>query len=227
MTPTDAATTKSTPGWESRFEPFHLAIVFAAALLIRLCIIYIYPIIFGGDSIVRLYYHDRVLISHQLPVLQAAVHLIMGLTNDPLWVRYFVALAGAVAGVGFYYLCARLLGRGPALAPAVWFAIHPFVVAYSTVPYQEILMLSGLCLPSLSSSTNDGGWRVCGSASRACRDTKPGARLRSWRVPIGCNMTEKQARHSKRWVSLAGLLYFGSPITKGFRPAGLLFLMRA
>jgi len=161
MTPIDAATTKSTPGWESRFEPFHLAIVFAAALPIRLCIIYIYPIIFGGDSIVRLYYHDRVLISHQLPVLQAAVHLIMGLTNDPLWVRYFVALAGAVAGVGFYYLCARLLGRGPALAPAVWFAIHPFVVAYSTVPYQEILMLSGLfCLHFLLRRTMVAGESV-------------------------------------------------------------------
>lgn len=144
MTVPNVATTESAPGWESRLEPFHAAIVFSAALLIRLWIIYAYPIIFGGDSIVRLYYHDRVLISHQLPTLQAAVHVIMGLTNDPLWVRYFIALAGALAGVGFYYVCARLLGRDAALAPAVWFAIHPFVVAYSTVPYQEILMLTGL-----------------------------------------------------------------------------------
>ena len=131
-------------GWEARLEPYHVAIVVAAGLLIRVWIIQAYPIIFGGDSIVRLYYHDRILISHQLPALQAAVHLIMGLANDPGWVRYFMALAGAAAGVGFYYLCARLFGRVAAFPPAVWFAIHPFVVAYSTVPYQEILMLTGL-----------------------------------------------------------------------------------
>ena len=136
---TDAATR-----WEARLEPYHVVIVFAAALLIRLWVIHTYPIIFGGDSIVRLYYHDRILISHQLPALQAAVHLIMGLANDPVWVRYFMAVAGAAASAGFYHLCACLLGRTAAFPPAVWFTIHPFVVAYSTVPYQEILMLTGL-----------------------------------------------------------------------------------
>ena len=136
---TDAATR-----WEARLEPYHVVIVFAAALLIRLWVIHTYPIIFGGDSIVRLYYHDRILISHQLPALQAAVHLIMGLANDPVWVRYFMAFAGAAASAGFYHLCTGLLGRTAAFPPAVWFAIHPFVVAYSTVPYQEILMLTGL-----------------------------------------------------------------------------------
>ncbi len=144
MTAPNAATTESTPDWESRVEPYHAAIVFGTALLVRLWIIHAYPIIFGGDSIVRLYYHDRVLLSYQLPMLQGAVHFIMGLTDDPLCIRYFTALAGAGASVGFYYLCTRLLGRTSALAPAVWFAIHPFVVAYSTVPYQEILMLAGL-----------------------------------------------------------------------------------
>ncbi|HUG81298.1 MAG TPA: hypothetical protein VML01_06530 [Bryobacterales bacterium] len=144
MTRPEIPQTDTATQWEARLEPYHVVIVFAAALLIRIWIIHAYPIIFGGDSIVRLYYHDRVLISYQLPALQSAVHLIMGWANDPVWVRYFMAFAGAAASAGLYYLCSGLLGRLAAFPPAVWFAIHPFVVAYSTVPYQEILMLTGL-----------------------------------------------------------------------------------
>jgi hypothetical protein len=55
-----------------------------------------------------------------------------------------MALSGAAAGVAFYALACSLLGRTPGLQAALFFASSPFVLAFSIVPYQEILMLAGL-----------------------------------------------------------------------------------
>ncbi len=128
----------------SRIERYHIAIIFVVGLLIRLWLIYAFPVIFGGDSIVRLANRDRILLSHQLPLLQVAIHYLGFVSTDPVLVRWFMAAVGAVAGCGFYLFASALLGRADAFIASVFFVVNPFLLAYSIVPYQEILMLAGL-----------------------------------------------------------------------------------
>lgn len=132
------------PDWVRRLELSHAAIVFCVGLGVRLWLIHSFPVIFGGDSIVRLANKDRILLSYQLPLLQAAVHYLSILSSDPLVVRYFMALAGAAAGLAFYAMARSLLGPAAAFQTSLLFATSPFVIAFSIVPYQEILMLAGL-----------------------------------------------------------------------------------
>jgi len=129
---------------ESRLEHYHIAIILALGLLIRLWLIHAFPVIFGGDSVVRLANRDKILLSHQLPLLQAAIHYLGLISTDAALVRWFMAAAGAVAGCGFYLLASALLGRTVGFIAAVFFVVNPFLLAYSIVPYQEILMLAGL-----------------------------------------------------------------------------------
>lgn len=133
-----------TPGGLGRFERHFGAIVFLAGLTIRLALIHAFPLIHGADSVARLVNSDKILLAHQLPLLQTVIYLIARFTDGPLAVRYFMALAGAVAGVGAYRLGTDLLGRPGGFAAGLLFATQPFVLLYSIVPYQEILMLGGL-----------------------------------------------------------------------------------
>ena len=141
---TSGATAAAGPAWVRGIEPYHAAIVFCLGLSVRLWLIHSFPVIFGGDSIVRLANHDRIQLSYQLPLLQAAVHYLSVFSANPLAVRYFMALAGALAGLAFYAMARSLLGRTAAFQAALLFASSPFVIAFSIVPYQEILMLAGL-----------------------------------------------------------------------------------
>ena len=126
------------------FRRYHAALVFLLGLGLRLWLIHAYPIVFGGDSIMRLANHDRVLLAYQLPLLQLGIHYISLISEDPLWIRYLMALIGATAGLGFYLMTKELLGPNAAFYTALIFVTNPFVLAYSIVPYQEILMLGGL-----------------------------------------------------------------------------------
>jgi hypothetical protein len=142
MTQSDSTASIST--FETKLVPYHVPLLLALGFLIRVWLVHHHPIIFGGDSIVRLVNRDKILLSHQLPALQAAIHYLGFLSQDLLLVRYFMAVAGAVAGWGFYLMAGALLGRTAAFSAALFFATHPFLLAYSIVPYQEILMLAGL-----------------------------------------------------------------------------------
>lgn len=132
------------PAWVRELEPYYAAIVFCVGLVVRLGLIHSFPVIFGGDSIVRLANKDRILLSYQLPLLQAAVHYLSLVSSDPLAVRYFMAVAGAAAGLAFYAMARSLLGHTAAFQASLLFATSPFVIAFSIVPYQEVLMLAGL-----------------------------------------------------------------------------------
>ena len=118
--------------------------VFLLGLVVRLWFIHAYPVVFGGDSIMRLANHDRILLAYQLPLLQLGVHYISLISENPLWIRYLMALIGASASLGFYLMTKALLGPNAAFYTALIFVTNPFVLAYSIVPYQEILMLGGL-----------------------------------------------------------------------------------
>lgn len=120
------------------------AVVLGAGLLVRAWLIVWYPMIFGSDSITRLVNRDLIVLAHQLPALQASIFYISKISADPVLIRCWMALIGAVAGVGFYYLAADLFSSSDALWAALFFSANPLIIAYSIVPYQEILMLAGL-----------------------------------------------------------------------------------
>lgn len=122
----------------------HVLTILLLGFAVRLWLIHSYPLLFGADGVMRLAHSHQIVLAYQLPLLQAAIHALSLLSNDPLWVRYLMAGIGAVAGVGFYYLTASLLGSRIGFYAALLFVSNPFVLAYSIVPYQEILMLAGL-----------------------------------------------------------------------------------
>ncbi|HYM10006.1 MAG TPA: hypothetical protein VEU62_04705 [Bryobacterales bacterium] len=122
----------------------HAAILLISGLALRAWLIVRYPPIFGGDAVTRLANRERILILHQLPALQASIHYLSRISTDPLLIRCWMALLGAVAGVGFYYLATDLMDRAAAFWAALFFVANPLLLAYSIVPYQEILMLAAL-----------------------------------------------------------------------------------
>jgi hypothetical protein len=118
--------------------------IFLLGFALRVVVIAIDPIIFGGDTILRLNHRHDLVMGHQLPMLQVLISGVTRISPDPLWVRYLMALIGAAAGVGFYWMIQDLFGDRWAVAGAVLFITNPFFLALSTVPYQEILMMAGL-----------------------------------------------------------------------------------
>ena len=122
----------------------HLAVVLAAGLLVRLYLIHRYPIVYGGDAIFRLANTEHIVLLHQLPLLQGAIHYLSAISADPLLIRYFMAAAGAAAGAGFYLLMSNLVLPSVALDASLLFVANPFLLMYSVVPFQEILLVAGL-----------------------------------------------------------------------------------
>jgi hypothetical protein len=121
-----------------------IAILALVGLVIRVWFIYRYPIIFGGDTVLRLLNYQFIVLSYQLPLPQATVHYLHTLTPDPLAVRWFMALLGAISGPAFFLLAEKFVPSADAFAGALLFTLNPFILPLSTVPYQETLMVTGL-----------------------------------------------------------------------------------
>ena len=176
--------------------------VFTAGLAVRLWLIHAYPIVFGGDTILRLANRDHVLLSYQLPLLQALIYEVSKAGGGLIEIRWMMAAAGAAAGVGFYLMLSAILADRSALAGALFFGVNPFLVELSIVPYQEVIMLGGVCLSlacffrqrlALSSAslalaclTRYEAWIVCPvlAASRGPRRLVAGCLLFGW-APLG------------------------------------------
>ncbi len=124
-----------------RYYPWALLLV---GLVLHAWLIVCRPIIFGGDTILRMANREHILLSYQLPGLQAALHYLAKISPGVALARSFTAAVGALAGVGFYLLAAHFMDRRCAFLSGLLFASNPFLLALSTVPYQEILMLAGL-----------------------------------------------------------------------------------
>src|SRR4051812_20711555 len=90
----------------------------AVAFAIRLWLILQYPIVFGGDSMLRLVNHDRVLISYQLPLLQSLIWAVSRVSPALLPARLLMAAIGALAAVAFYRLATNFVPERAALAAA-------------------------------------------------------------------------------------------------------------
>ena len=90
----------------------------------------------------RMIQRDRVLISHQLPLLQFIVFGIAKVTYNYLITMVIMAVIGAVVGVAFYLLARDLFNEPAAFAAALLIATNPFLTGNSIVPFQESLMLA-------------------------------------------------------------------------------------
>ena len=120
--------------------------VAAVALLVRLWLILKFPIVFGGDSLLRLINRDRILISYQLPLLQSLIWAFTRFFTSVLSVRLLMAALGAFAAIAFYRFALDFVSERAALAGALLFGTNPFITPVSSVPYQEILLLGCLLL---------------------------------------------------------------------------------
>lgn len=118
--------------------------IFLLGFILRIAIILVYPVIWGGDTVLRLFDRHTWVKAHQLPMLQVLISAVSRVSMDPLLVQFLMAAIGAAAGLGFYWLVADLCGERWAFPAALLFVTHPYILAVSTVPYQEILMLAGL-----------------------------------------------------------------------------------
>ncbi len=119
-------------------------LLFVAAMALRVAFIHLHPVVFGGDTILRLANRDRVLLAYQLPALQAAIYAVSRWTDSVVAVRYMVALSGGALAAGSYLLLRHFVGRRAALCGGALMATSPFLVELSIVPYQEIPMLAAL-----------------------------------------------------------------------------------
>jgi hypothetical protein len=118
--------------------------VFIAGLALRIWLIHTYPIVFGGDSVLRLANRDHILLSYQLPLLQVLIYGVSLISQNLLFVRFLMAVIGAAAGVGFYWMIRNFVSERNGAIASLLFTANPFLVEISIVPYQEVLMLASL-----------------------------------------------------------------------------------
>jgi len=113
----------------------------AAILALHLVLARSYPVIYGGDTIVRLVNLPRISISYQLPLFQLLLRAAVGASRGPFAVWFLMGSLAALGGAGLYALVREITAdRGAAVAAALFYATHPFLLYYSRVPYQESLV---------------------------------------------------------------------------------------
>lgn len=104
---------------------------------LRVAIILVYPISWGGDTVIRLYDRYTLVKAHQLPVLQVFIATLSHVSMNPLVVQFLMAVIGAFAGLGFYWLAADFCGEAWALPAALLFVSHPYILAVSTCRFRK------------------------------------------------------------------------------------------
>jgi hypothetical protein len=119
-----------------------LALIFVFGLVLRLGLIAKFPMIFGGDSMLRMIQRDRIFISHQLPLLQLVVFATARFTHNYLITMIVMAVIGASVGAAFYAFALGHMPESPAFWAALLIATNPFITGDSIVPFQESLMLA-------------------------------------------------------------------------------------
>ena len=181
--------------------------IFVLGFLIRVALIVAYPALYGGDTVLRLVNHHRILMSHQLPLLQVLIYAGYVVKDDPYTSRLIMSLIGAGAGVGFYAMSSRLITRRAALFAAMFFLTNPFLLEISIVPYQEILMLGTLCFAAYFYLQGRIAWcSIC--LALACF-----ARYEAW---LACPLfaAAYAAARPRRWkdIAIACLLFGWAPL---------------
>jgi hypothetical protein len=198
----------------------HAIALVVAGFAWRALLLWRFPAVFGGDSILRMANPEHVLLSYQLPLPQVIVHVLHPVAPGPLLTRLAMSLVGAVAALAVYFLLRSLTSARAALAGALFFNTVPLIVTHSTVPYQEIFMLGGVLGAFHCASTRRWYWAAVLLAA-ACL-----ARYESW---IACPMVAivylRDRGWSARHVAEAAALFGAVPMlwiafNAGLTPAG-------
>jgi hypothetical protein len=125
---------------------FDLLWIFLLGALVRLWLIITYPGTYGGDTIFRVTNSDWIFLAYNLPLLQFLIYLTAKLSSLPFAISGLMILIGSVGCCSIYLLTTKLFDRTVARLAAILFITNPFILVYSLVPYQEILMISLLFL---------------------------------------------------------------------------------
>ncbi len=128
-----------------RSPTVHYALIVVLLLAVHGALMRRYPIIYGGDTILRLVSFPRILSGHQLPLLQLLIFCTMSWVHRPEAIFALMALISALSCSGLYALTWEITrDRRAALFAALLYATHPFILYYSRVPYQEPLLIAGI-----------------------------------------------------------------------------------
>ncbi len=104
-----------------------------------------FPIIYGGDPVLRLVNSSRILYGHQLPLLQVLIYCALRWLHKPGSIFLLMALISAASCAGLHALTREIThDRRAAWLAALLYATHPFILYYSRVPYQEPLLMAGM-----------------------------------------------------------------------------------
>jgi hypothetical protein len=198
-------------------------IVAAAAIALRLWLIFSFPVIYGGDSMLRLINRDHILFSYQLPLLQALIWTVSRASSSVLPVRLLMVALSAFAAVAFYRLASDFAGPRAALGGGLLFATNPFITWVSSVPYQEILLVACL-LMALHSFFQKHDAPASLWLGLACL-----TRFEAW---VACPILVWAAWHRGRAMWQSALLYAWAPLLwvafrRGLSEPGTFVLDRA
>jgi hypothetical protein len=124
-------------------------------LLPRIALIVAYPAVHGGDSIARLARSNELVLAYQLPLPQLLVYACRALAPDPVWTRLAFALVGAAVAPVLASVLRPSTSLTGARCAGVLAALHPLLLYYSLVPYQEGAMLLLLLLGARALQRDD------------------------------------------------------------------------
>ncbi|HEX9636127.1 MAG TPA: hypothetical protein VGB99_01235, partial [Acidobacteriota bacterium] len=192
------------------------AILLLGGLLVRLALIQLYPSLPIGDALARLFYSDSILLAYQLPLPQLLVAAGRAIGLELIGQRLVSSLIGSLAGWSVYRLFRLLTEPGVALAGAVLFAFNPMLLFYSTLPYQEPIMIVGLAL-GLRAHLLERRVESIAWVSLACL-----ARFEAWiaalllcaaALPAAVRAARPPVQSSRRWLrSAAACAYLAVPL---------------
>ena len=120
-------------------------VVFGLSFLTKAVLLWLFPALYGGDTVLHLRNHQSIILGHQLPALQLLIYLSYKVAANPMAFRYVMIVIASLSATGFFTLCLRFTTRAAAWWAALFFITNPFFTGISTVPYQEILMFGALC----------------------------------------------------------------------------------
>jgi hypothetical protein len=139
----DPAAEPGTRGSASRALVLDRLLIALLTLGLHALLMQRYPIIYGGDPVARLVNFPRILVGHQLPLLQILIHYVMVWFYGPAGIFWLMALISAAAAAGIHALTWEITrDRRAAWAAAILYVAHPFILYYSRVPYQEPLLVA-------------------------------------------------------------------------------------
>lgn len=139
---------------------FDMSWIFILSVLIRLLLVITNPGMYGGDTVFRAVNSDMVFLAYNLPLLQFLIYITAKLSSLPHAITCLMILIGSIGCCGIYLMTTRLFDRTVARLAAILFVTNPFILVYSIVPYQEILMISQLFFAAYFFLNGEKGYNI-------------------------------------------------------------------